>query len=214
MTKKPPEPVSAIQARKALNERVERLNELHSKLVRQIAELMATSSRGQAPVALDDPALAVAYTDGSATELDFTALPNAKEAPAARLQELLRHSRAAEKAINALNDRNVQLQGPVLAELMAASGVGWREITRRRAQALLELRAANEHARAFTRNFEKTLGGKAYLICSFLEQPRCPVFGPPQIDDRVYSFLNECLKHKIISKSEFEAAALGRKENQ
>lgn len=204
-----PEKVTAIQAREQLNTRVERLNELHSKLVRQIAGVMATTSQGQAPTAPNDPELAAAYTSGTAPELDFAALPDAKSSPGARLQELLRHARAVEKAIGALNDKNVQLQGPVLAELMASGGVTWREITRRRAEAVLALRAANEHARAFTKNFERVLGGPSHLRCAFTDQPRCPVFGPGAIDDRVYAFLSECLKAKIISQTEFEGAALG-----
>jgi hypothetical protein len=120
----------------------------------------------------------------------------------ARLFSIIKDREATQIAIDLLVSRELQARAVAVAEVMQAGLGDWRAIVRRRALALLELRAANRAAARFREAVTALSGAPPGLVC---DRMFGPLFGPPIVGDQSYEFLKIAVAEGIVSAKEVAA---------
>ncbi|MER8743868.1 hypothetical protein NKH54_12360 [Mesorhizobium sp. M1004] len=143
--------------------------------------------------------------DLAASMLDGSTVPDDRPpTPGEELFRLIVEQRAIEIAVDALAEQENQARRIAAAEAIQETAAAWREIVRRRAMAVLELRKANQEAAAFREHLRRIGGNNPNLICDVTSGP---LFGPPVVGDGAYTFLESAVAAGIISKKEISNAA-------
>jgi hypothetical protein len=115
-----------------------------------------------------------------------------------RLSLIIRKRAAIAEALQKGSHEHFKLCAVRLAWLLDKHGREWREIVRKRAMALLELRKANREAAAFRRMMISAAGIQLSLRC---DRQGGPVFGEA-VSDPAYEFLQEAIQEGFLLASE------------
>jgi len=187
--------------RQALAGRISALSVRHAELLRESIKLTEQRlSSFEIQPRPDISEISKAYIAAEPVDIPETG------SPIKRLAWLRVHIEAISAALETLTHEDLRLYAPHVGEVMAELGSSWTAITRRRAQALIDLRKANVDAREFRRALKSRVRGeKVPLKCDF-EMPAL-LFGGPTVGDPVSKFLNEVVKAGILTEDQVRDAA-------
>jgi hypothetical protein len=141
----------------------------------------------------DAQSLAVELLNGHAVPTD------SEPTPGEVLHGIIKERAAIKIAIESLQNKETQARILALGEIMQEASSDWRMIVRRRAVALLELRAANVEATEFRERLRKLSKMTPTLIC---DRQAGSLFGPPIVGDESYRFFEDCIAAGIVAASE------------
>lgn len=196
-----PESATAEAIRQALAGRISALSVRYAELLR---EAMKLSERGVYVYEIK-PRPDIAELSRRYIAAEPIDVPETASEPE-RLAWLRVHLEAITAGQKVLTNEDLRLYAPHVAEVMQALGSSWTQITRRRAQALIDLRKANQDARDFRAALQRRVRGERVpLKCDF-EQPAV-LFGGPVAGDAVYNFLNAVAKAGILTEEQVREAA-------
>jgi len=133
--------------------------------------------------------------------LNGFAPPEPAGKPGERLFAILRQRAGIEIALDALQQNELQNRALAVGEVMQRQGANWRELVRRRALAVLELRRANAACAEFRKSVAAIAAGPPGLVC---DRSGGPLFGEPIVGDVAYVFFQDCVRAGIIGREDLD----------
>ncbi|MGE0117659.1 MAG: hypothetical protein AB7S71_01435 [Dongiaceae bacterium] len=183
----------------AINRRIAALRARDTALIRRIVALETSGASAPAWQRLMPPVeeIARAILSGGWT-------PPTPDSAGAELAAARAERAGLAIAIERLDNEHGRASIVAMAERVQALDGEWRKISRRRAEALMELRAANAEAFRFKARHKLSTAGIMRPDPAISTPPQVSLLGLPHNAGPGYEFLKACLINGIISQVEFE----------
>jgi len=136
---------------------------------------------------------------------ELPALPSDEMPAPPRVQWLDQHRMAAELAFERLGDDVLQQRILLVAQVIASRKQDWLNEVRGLAEAIVTLRRRLKAMREFKAELRKLGSTRLHILAE--EFDTGPVFGPPVVGDRIYTFVELCRREGIISEEEYADAS-------
>lgn len=195
MAAKRPEPTPAAQEFEEIQRKATALKARAKELLAAQLDLEHQGIRPQEKASSGpDP------RDLAASMLSGSALPAERDpTPGENLHRIIVERQAVALAIDTLAEQENQARRIAAAEAIQETAAAWREIVRRRAMAVLELRRANQEAASFRERLRRIGGNNPNLICDPVSGS---LFGAPVVGDGAYVFLESAVAAGILNRKE------------